>query len=178
MRSRPGVSLVTPASDFRRGCELIGDLSLVAQVSDVHGAVCIQEDQSQLALHLTDKQHYGAALLLVTGSEEHLKELREIAAAEGMTLDEEGLRKGDKTIASESEEAIYRALGLPFIEPELREGRGEITLERAGALASAEHSKLDRLLARVSPSSYLRGREVVFGRRKFLTRLSFCQAGD
>ena len=84
MRSRPGVSRVTPAGDFRRGCELIGDLSLVAQVSDSHGAVSKQEDQSELALHLTDKQHYGAALLLATGSQEHLKELRKIAAARGM----------------------------------------------------------------------------------------------
>ena len=134
MRSRPAVSRVTPAGDFRRGCELIGDLSLVAQASDAHGAVHKQEDQSQLALHLTDKQHYGAALLLATGSQEHLKDLREIAAARGMTLDKDGLRKGDKIIASESEEEIYRALGLQFIEPELREGRHEITLAQKDKL--------------------------------------------
>ena len=134
MRSRPGVSRITPAGDFRRGCELIGDLSLVAQVSDAHGAVCKEEDQSQLALHLTDKQRYGAALLLATGSQKHLKELRELAAARGMTLDKDGLRKGDKIIAGKSEEEIYRALGLPFIEPELREGRGEITLAQKGKL--------------------------------------------
>ena len=85
-------------------------------------------------MHLTDKQHYGAALLLATGSQEHLKELREIAAARGMTLDKDGLRKGDKIIASKSEEEIYRALGLQFIEPELREGRGEITLAQKGKL--------------------------------------------
>src|SRR6476469_6840174 len=133
MRSRPGVSRITPAGDFRRGCELIGDLSLVAQVSDPH-AVSKQEDQSQLALHLTDKQHYGAALLLATGSQEHLNELREIAAVLGMTLTKDGLRQGDKIIASESEEEIYCALGLQFIEPELREGRGEITLAQKGKL--------------------------------------------
>jgi DNA polymerase (family X) len=133
MRSRPGSSRITPAGDFRRGCELIGDLSLVAQVSDPH-AVSKQEDQSPLALHLTDKQHYGAALLLATGSQEHLRELREIAAARGMTLDKDGLRKGDKIIASRSEEEIYHALGLQFVEPELREGRGEITLAQKGKL--------------------------------------------
>ena len=133
MRSRPGVSRITPAGDFRRGCELIGDLSLVAQVSDAQGAVC-KEDQSQLALHLTDEQHYGAALMLATGSQEHLKELREIADARGMTLDKDGLRKGDKIIASKSEEEIYRALGLQFIEPELREGRGEIKIAQKGKL--------------------------------------------
>lgn len=134
LRSRPGVSRITPAGDFRRGCELIGDLSLVAQVSDLHGAVRKHEDQSQLALNLTDKQHYGAVLLLATGSQEHLKELRAIAAARSMTLDKDGLRKGDKIIASKSEEEIYRALGLQFIEPELREGRGEVTLAQKGKL--------------------------------------------
>ena len=134
IRSRPGVSRITPSGDFRRGCELIGDLSLVAQMWDAQGAVCKQEDQSQLALHRTDEQHYGAALLLATGSQEHLKELREIAAARGMTLDKDGLRKCDKIIASESEEEIYRALGLQFIEPELREGRGEIKLAQKGKL--------------------------------------------
>lgn len=134
IRSWPGVSRITPAGDFRRGCELIGDLSLVAQVSDLHGAVRKHEDQSQLALNLTDKQHYGAVLLLATGSQEHLKELRAIAAARSMTLDKDGLRKGDKIIASKSEEEIYRALGLQFIEPELREGRGEVALAQKGKL--------------------------------------------
>ena len=51
-----------------------------------------------------------------------------------MTLDKDELRKGDKIIASKSEEEIYRALGLQFIEPELREGRGEITLAQKGKL--------------------------------------------
>jgi DNA polymerase (family 10) len=133
-RSRLGISRVTPAGDFRRGCELIRDLSLVAQVPDIGSAGGIQGNQSQLAVHLTDKRHYGAALLLATGSEEHLNQLREIAAARGMTLDEKGLRKGDKVIASKTEEEIYRALGLSFIEPELREGRGEITLAQKGKL--------------------------------------------
>jgi DNA polymerase (family X) len=102
-------------------------------VSDADGTVSKQE-QSQLALYLTDKQHYGAALLLATGSQEHLRELREIAAVRGMTLDKGGLRKGDRIIASETEDEIYQALGLQFIEPELRDGRNEITLAQEGKL--------------------------------------------
>jgi DNA polymerase/3'-5' exonuclease PolX len=58
---------------------------------------------------MTDKQHYGAALLLATGSEEHLKDLREIAAFQGMTADKDGLRKGDKFIASKSKERLALA---------------------------------------------------------------------
>jgi DNA polymerase (family 10) len=51
-----------------------------------------------------------------------------------MTLNESGLHAGEKVIASRTEEDIYRALRLSFIEPELREGRGEIDLARLGKL--------------------------------------------
>jgi DNA polymerase (family 10) len=51
-----------------------------------------------------------------------------------MTLDARGLLVGKKVVASRTEEDIYKALGLPFIEPELREGRGEIDLARRGKL--------------------------------------------
>jgi DNA polymerase (family X) len=49
-----------------------------------------------------------------------------------MTLDESGLHAGRKLVAAKTEEDIYAALGLPFIEPELREGRGEIALAERG----------------------------------------------
>jgi DNA polymerase (family X) len=45
-----------------------------------------------------------------------------------MELDKDGLRRGGKLIVAASEEDIYEALAIPFIEPELREGRGEIDL--------------------------------------------------
>jgi DNA polymerase (family X) len=51
-----------------------------------------------------------------------------------MTLDESGLHAGRKLVAAKTEEDIYTALGLPFIEPELREGRGEIALAECGKL--------------------------------------------
>jgi DNA polymerase (family 10) len=51
-----------------------------------------------------------------------------------MLLDARGLHAGKKVVASKTEEDIYRGLGLPFIEPELREGRGEIDLARRGKL--------------------------------------------
>src|SRR6476659_2478545 len=55
--------------------------------------------------------------------------LSAIEMTPGLTLDGDGVRRGHKLLAAKSEEDIYAALGLPFIEPELREGRGEI--ERA-----------------------------------------------
>jgi DNA polymerase (family 10) len=72
--------------------------------------------------------------LLATGSETHLDELRVLASKQGMALDHRGLRRGDAVIASKKEEDIYKALGLRFIEPELREGRGEIALASEGKL--------------------------------------------
>ena len=85
-------------------------------------------------MHVADEKYYGAALLMATGSEEHIDELRMRAARRGMTLDESGLRKGGKLIAGRSEDEIYKALGLPFIPPELREGRGEIEKALKGKL--------------------------------------------
>ena len=61
---------------------------------------------SEFTVHLTDKRHYGMALLLATGSAQHIDELRAIAARKGLTLDGEGLRRGRKLLAAESEEDI------------------------------------------------------------------------
>jgi len=85
-------------------------------------------------VHLTNEKHYGAVLLLATGSESHIVALRARAAALGMTLDENGLRKNGKLLAGGNEEDIYRALGLTFIPPELREGGGEVEQALKGKL--------------------------------------------
>jgi DNA polymerase (family 10) len=79
-------------------------------------------------VHLADRKHFGATLLQATGSAAHLDQLRSLAKGKGMRLEADGLHKGGRVIGAK-EEDIYRALDLPFIEPELREGRGEI--ERA-----------------------------------------------
>lgn len=76
---------------------------------------------------------YGAALNYFTGSKEHNVALRELAQKKGLTLSEYGLcRQADKEhkrpVAARTEEEIYAALGLAYIPPELREGRGELEL--------------------------------------------------
>jgi DNA polymerase (family 10) len=80
-----------------------------------------------VAIRLTDTAHYGATLLYATGSQAHIAELESLAKDKGLTLDKHGLRRSRKIIARKSEQEIYAALGLPYIEPELREGRDEIT---------------------------------------------------
>jgi len=69
-------------------------------------------------------------LLFATGSEGHVEQLKRLASKKGFSLDETGLYRAGKLIAARTENDIYRALGLSFIEPELREGRGEIALAR------------------------------------------------
>jgi DNA polymerase (family 10) len=124
---------VSPAGDFRRGAELVSDMSLVAQSnSRKDGPTVIKS--GELKIHVTDKQRYGITQLLATGSPEHLDELRARAKDNGLEFTEQGLRRGRKIVAAETERQIYKALGLQFIEPELREGRGEIALAAAGRL--------------------------------------------
>ena len=129
---RPDLKHVTVAGDFRRGCELVADLALVAETAKQEDAAAAL-NSSGLKVHLTDRKHFGATLLHATGSAEHLDQLRTLAERKGMTLQADGLRKGQRLIAAK-EGDIYKALGLPFIEPELREGRGEIERAQKGEL--------------------------------------------
>lgn len=71
--------------------------------------------------------------MFATGSAAHIEQLRTLAAEKQMRLEADGLHKGRTLIAGEEAE-IYRALGLPFIDPELREGRGEIEAGLKGKL--------------------------------------------
>ena len=119
----PEYSRIEIAGDFRRGCELVSDLALVAQAKS---AAPEQESSGGLNIVVTDKKHFGAGLLSATGSPAHLELLREFAQGKGFDLKADGLYRGKKLIASATEEDIYEALGLQFIEPELREGRDEI----------------------------------------------------
>ena len=132
--ARPDIIYVTAAGDFRRGCELVGDLSLVAKVRKLPSGPQTIAAGGQLKTHLTDAAHYGVTLLLATGSNAHLVSLRRIAAERNMSLDENGLRRGGKLIAAASEDSIYKALGMQPVPPELREGRDEVARALAGTL--------------------------------------------
>lgn len=96
----------------------------------------------QVDLRVVEPASFGAAMLYFTGSKEHNVLLRERARQRGMTLNEYALARlpgdgGDtpgEIVARETEEAIYDALGLSWIAPELREDRGEIARAEAGTL--------------------------------------------
>ena len=132
--ARPEIIRITRAGDFRRGSELAGDLSLIAEVPKLPGGPKTITAGGQLTAHLTDAAHYGITLLLATGSDAHLAGLRAVAAERKLILDEKGLRRGAKVVAAATEEAIYKALGMQTVPPELREGRDEIARALAGTL--------------------------------------------
>src|SRR5205085_8536199 len=70
--NQPELKRVTIAGDFRRGCELVIDLALVAEAPRSDGK---PTNSSGLKIHLTDRKHFGAALLHATGSSDHLDQL-------------------------------------------------------------------------------------------------------
>ncbi len=103
----------------------------------------------QVDLRIVPLENFGAALLYFTGSKDHNVRLRGLAQDRGMTLNEWGLYRLEeyekarkqtakppeaKPVASKTETDIYRALDLAYIEPELREDRGEIDLAAKGKL--------------------------------------------
>lgn len=77
-------------------------------------------------LRVVSKNDFPYALMYFTGSKEHNVRLRGLAKKKGWKLNEYGLFEGDKLVPCRNEEEIYKALGLPFIPPELREDSGEI----------------------------------------------------
>jgi DNA polymerase (family X) len=126
-RSHPSVLRVEPAGDFRRGCELVADLALVATVKGARVPEPLASGGTRIAF--ATKAAEGAALLWATGSPGHVEQMQALAEHKGMRLDSKGLWKGVKRLAGADERSIYEALGLDFIPPELREGHDEI--ERA-----------------------------------------------
>lgn len=144
------------AGSLRRGKETVGDLDLLAisdRPEEASRAFCsLAEVEEVLAqgpkkssvklsgglqadLRIVPEESFGAALQYFTGSKAHNIRLRERAVARGWKLNEYGLfDENDRMIAGRSEEEIYRALGLSFIPPELREDQGEIQAAEAGAL--------------------------------------------
>jgi DNA polymerase (family X) len=85
-------------------------------------------------LRVVAPESYGAAVQYFTGSKSHNIALREIAIKKGYKLNEYGLFKGKRSIASRTEEEIYKTLGLDWIPPELRTDSGEIGAAGSGKL--------------------------------------------
>ncbi len=148
---------VSVAGSTRRMKETIGDIDFLAASLDAEKTVehftsmpgivrvvskgtsrstVIVEGNLQIDLRVVQPGSYGAALQYFTGSKGHNIKLRSLALQQGCKLNEYGLfrRASGERLAGETEESIYQALELQFIEPELREDRGEIEAALEGHL--------------------------------------------
>jgi DNA polymerase (family 10) len=95
------------------------------------------ENGLQADLRVVPAEQFYFALHHFTGSKEHNVAMRHRALGRGLSMSEWGFKSVDeKTPApgATSEEEVFRALGLPWIPPELREGNGEIDAAEAGKL--------------------------------------------
>ncbi len=124
----------TPVMDVFVGAD---DVSKVLANGDAKSSV-VTRSGLQVDLRVVPIEAWGAAMIYFTGSKPHNVRIREMAVRKGMKLNEYGLFRveDDELIAAETEEVVYERLGLPYIEPTLREDRGEVQAALAGDLPS------------------------------------------
>ncbi|MDP3999555.1 MAG: DNA polymerase/3'-5' exonuclease PolX [bacterium] len=155
LKNIKGVEKVIVAGSVRRRKETIGDADIlviaknsrpimdyfvsmpeVARVfarGETKSAVKLKSGLD-MDLRVVPEKSYGTALNYFTGSKDHNIALRELAIKKGWKLNEYGLFSGQKQIAGQNEEEIYKKLGLDYIEPELREMAGELEAAKAHQL--------------------------------------------
>ncbi len=155
MEKIPGVKAIQPAGSLRRMRENVGDIDILVSGSDgkgiikafvsmpgvnevlasgdTKGSVRIEEGL-QVDLRVVDEDAYGSALQYFTGSKAHNIHLRELAKKKGLKISEYGIFKGEKRTGGKTEDDIYKALGMDWVPPELREDRGEVEAARARKL--------------------------------------------
>ena len=152
------VEQVDVAGSYRRRKETVGDLDVLVlsadgptvmdhftDYEDVEEVRSQGETRStveltsgvQVDLRVVPPESYGAALMYFTGSKAHNVALRDRALEAGLTVNEYGVFRDDddeERVAGETEAEIYGLFDLPFIVPELRENRGELTAAEEGDL--------------------------------------------
>ena len=161
LQEHGGVNRISIAGSLRRMKETIGDLDILVasnkalEIMEHFTAYpkcdrvlmkgptkssIILRDHLQVDLRVVEEKSFGAALQYFTGSKEHNVAMRSRALSQGYKLNEYGLfdKETEHYIAGKTEEDIYRHLGLDYIEPELRENRGE--------LKAAENHRLPALI--------------------------------
>jgi len=98
-------------------------------------SVCT-EDGLRVDLQVVEPRSYGAALVLATGSEAHLRQLHARADQLGLKLTDQGVFSSGERLPSRTEREVYAALELARVPPELREGAGEVQAAEQGKLPS------------------------------------------
>lgn len=147
LKKNSGISKIAYAGSLRRKKETVGDIDILVTTknpkeimegflknSQIKRVIATGPTKSTVVfssgircdLRVLQPDQWGSALLYFTGSKNHNIALRKIAIYKGLKLSEYGLFKGKKILAGKTESEIYSKLGLPYIEPEIREDEGEI----------------------------------------------------
>jgi DNA polymerase (family 10) len=155
LRSVDGIRQAEIAGSYRRRQETVGDLDIL--VTCRRGAPAVQRFVGypeveevlergptrasvrlhcglQVDLRVLAEASYGAGLYYFTGSKAHNIAVRRRGQRRGLRINEYGVYRGKRRIAGAHELDVARAVGLPWIPPELREDRGEIEAALAGEL--------------------------------------------
>ncbi|MEA3457465.1 MAG: DNA polymerase/3'-5' exonuclease PolX [Candidatus Thermoplasmatota archaeon] len=151
------IEKISIAGSLRRMRETIGDLDILAssdapdevmdyfvKYHDVQRVLLkgstktsvLLNDDLQVDLRVVKEKNFGAALQYFTGSKEHNVKMRSIAIKKNLKLNEYGLfdKKTGEYIVGRTEKEVYNKLDLAYVEPELRENRGEIETTLKGEL--------------------------------------------
>jgi len=158
LKGLSGIKKIQPAGSLRRCAETIGDVDILVAagkgkqiiqaftkaefVQEVLGAgptkgsaiIEVETTPVHIDVRVVPQKSFGAAAQYFTGSKQHNVRLREIAVKAKLKLNEYGLFKADKMIAGPVEDEIYQKLGLDYIQPLLREDRGEVEAAKAHTL--------------------------------------------
>ena len=157
LEEQPGVERVSLAGSYRRGKETVGDLDILVTCRDgfeetvtasfvrfgevervlskgATKSAVVLRSSLQVDLRIIETSSHGAAMHYFTGSKAHNIAVRKLAAQSKYKINEYGLFDGSKKIAGETEAGLYEAMGLRYIEPELRENLGEIEAAREDRL--------------------------------------------
>ena len=158
VRRHPDVVRAEIAGSVRRRREVVADIDIVAACSadpasvaasfahapGVRGVVGAGQtsvairyvDGTRLDLHCVRPPAFATALWRATGSTSHVDEVRAALAGKGLSLDGDELRRNGDIMTIAGEADLFSAAGLRFIEPELRESRGEVQAAAQGELPS------------------------------------------
>lgn len=155
LRQTPGAAAVEVAGSYRRRCETVGDVDVLVatarpaevarrflsypQVKDVLAGgdtkcSVVLRSGLQVDLRIVPEKSFGAALHYFTGSKAHNIAIRTLGVQRRLRINEYGVFRGARRISGKTEAEVFKAVGLPWIPPELREHRGEIDAARDGRL--------------------------------------------